>query len=106
MTVFVLIYFSGILYFKSNTYYYYNCYYYSFTFLIFSYYYLINCNSVTVRERFRTHPNEVLPPPHRLAVAQLLVQNSKWLSVDPWEITRRRAMDYLSLLEHTTAMLK
>jgi len=63
-------------------------------------------HSVTVRERFRTHPNEVLPPPHRLAVAQLLVQNSKWLSVDPWEITRRRAMDYLSLLEHTTAMLK
>lgn len=25
---------------------------------------------------------------------------TSWLVVDPWELTRRRAMDYLSILEH------
>jgi hypothetical protein len=57
-------------------------------------------HSVTVRERYRTNPLEILPAPHRLAIAQLLVESSQFLSVDPWEMTRRRAMDYLSLLEH------
>jgi hypothetical protein len=28
------------------------------------------------------------------------------MSVDPWEITRRRAMDYSSMLEHTSKMLQ
>jgi nicotinic acid mononucleotide adenylyltransferase len=63
-------------------------------------------HSVTVRERYRTNPSEIIPSPHRLAVAQLLVTNSQWLSIDPWELTRRRAMDYLSLLEHTSTLLK
>jgi hypothetical protein len=63
-------------------------------------------HGATVRERYRTNPSEIIPSPHRLAVAQLLVQNSKLLSVDPWEITRRRAMDYLSLLEHVAAIIK
>jgi hypothetical protein len=51
-------------------------------------------HSVTVRERYRTNPSEIIPSPHRLAVAQLLVTNSQWLSIDPWELTRRRAKDY------------
>jgi nicotinic acid mononucleotide adenylyltransferase len=63
-------------------------------------------HSVTVRERYRNNPLEIIPSPHRLAVAQLLVQNSQWLSIDPWEISRRRAMDYLSLLEHVATILK
>lgn len=54
-----------------------------------------------VRQKFRTCPGEILPAPHRLAVAQLSVKDSIWVSVDPWEITRRRVMDYLSVLEHT-----
>jgi len=54
-----------------------------------------------VRQKFRTCPTEILPAPHRLAVAQLSVKDSIWVSVDPWEITRRRVMDYLSVLEHT-----
>lgn len=58
-------------------------------------------HGMTVRERYRTHPAEIIPSPHRLAIAQLMVQESKWLSIDPWEITRRRPMDYLSLLQHT-----
>lgn len=58
-------------------------------------------HGMTVRERYRTHSAEIIPSPHRLAIAQLMVQESKWLSVDPWEITRRRPMDYLSLLQHT-----
>ena len=53
-----------------------------------------------VRERYRNHLNEILPSPHRLAMAQMLVTESKWLTIDPWEITRKCAMDYLSLLEH------
>ena len=57
-------------------------------------------HGVTVRERYRNHPTEVIPSPHRLAVAQLMVESSKWISVDPWDITRRRPMDYLSLLQH------
>ena len=63
-------------------------------------------HSSTARERYRTNPSEIIPSPHRLAIAQLLVQDSKWFSIDPWEITRRRAMDYLSLLEHQTEVLK
>jgi Cytidylyltransferase-like len=62
-------------------------------------------HGVSVRERYRNHPGEVIPSPHRLAVAQLMVAGSKWLSVDPWEITRRRTMDYLSLLQHCRAIL-
>ena len=63
-------------------------------------------HGMTVRERYRTHPAEILPAPHRLAIAQLMVQESKWLSVDPWDITRRRPMDYLSLLQHTKDSLE
>jgi len=62
-------------------------------------------HSALVRERYRTHINEIIPAPHRLMIAQLLVQNSQWLAIDPWEITRRRAMDYLSLLEHIQTLL-
>ncbi|KAJ1430226.1 hypothetical protein B484DRAFT_449007 [Ochromonadaceae sp. CCMP2298] len=62
-------------------------------------------HGATVRERYRTNPSEILPSPHRLAVAQLLVQHSKLLAMDPWEITRRRAMDYLSLLEHSQSII-
>ena len=54
-----------------------------------------------VRQKFRTCPGEILPDPHRLAIAQLSVKDSIWVSVDPWEITRRRVMDYLSVLDHT-----
>ena len=62
-------------------------------------------HSMTVRERYRTNQKEILPSPHRLAISQMLVKDSKWLSIDPWEITRRRPMDYLSLIEHTHQML-
>jgi len=62
-------------------------------------------HGMTVRERYRTHPAEIIPAPHRLAIAQLMVQESRWLAVDPWEITRRRPMDYLSLLQHTRETL-
>ena len=58
-----------------------------------------------VRQRFRSFPSEILPAPHRLAIAQLCVKDSMWVNVDPWEITRRRVMDYLSLLEHVANMV-
>mmetsp|Transcript_20043 Transcript_20043/g.28796 ORF Transcript_20043/g.28796 Transcript_20043/m.28796 type:complete len:434 (+) Transcript_20043:129-1430(+) len=59
-----------------------------------------------VRQRFRSFTREIIPAPHRLAVAQLSVKDSIWVSVDPWEITRRRVMDYLSLLEHVSCMIQ
>ena len=58
-----------------------------------------------VRLRYRTCASEVIPTAHRLAIAQLCVQGSRWLSVDPWEITRRCAMDYLSQLDHVQSVL-
>lgn len=62
-------------------------------------------HGMTVRERYRTNQAEIIPSTHRLAIAQLLVETSKWLSIDPWEITRRRPMDYMSLLQHTHEVL-
>src|SRR5689334_8119864 len=59
-----------------------------------------------VRERYRTNTSEIIPSPHRLAIAQLLVSDSKWLAIDPWEITRKRSMDYLSLLEHSQELIR
>jgi nicotinic acid mononucleotide adenylyltransferase len=59
-----------------------------------------------VRQRYRTFPKEIIPAPHRLAIAQLSVKDSIWVNVDPWEITRRRVMDYLSILEHLSSMIQ
>jgi nicotinic acid mononucleotide adenylyltransferase len=53
-----------------------------------------------VRERYRNYLQEIMPSPHRLAIAGMMVNDSKWLSIDPWEATRKRAMDTLSLCEH------
>ena len=36
-------------------------------------------HGISVRERYRTNQSEILPSTHRLAIAQLLVQSSKWL---------------------------
>ena len=63
-------------------------------------------HATSVRERYKTNSNEIIPGPHRLAMAQMLVEDSSFISVDPWEITRRRPMDYQSHLEHTSEMLK
>lgn len=63
-------------------------------------------HATTVRERYKTNSCEILPSPHRLAMAQMLVEESNFISVDPWEITRRRPMDIMSLLEHTSEMLR
>lgn len=67
---------------------------------------LCPAHAATVRERYRTDVTEVIPSPHRVAIAQLMVEESRHLAIDPWEITRRRAMDYLSLLQHTASMVK
>jgi hypothetical protein len=63
-------------------------------------------HATSVRERYKTNPSEIIPSPHRLAIAQMLVEDSSFISVDPWEISRRRPMDYLSMLDHTADMLR
>lgn len=63
-------------------------------------------HATSVRERYKTNSFEIIPGPHRLAMAQMLVEESSFISVDPWEITRRRPMDYQSHLDHTAEMLR
>jgi nicotinic acid mononucleotide adenylyltransferase len=63
-------------------------------------------HSSVVLQRYRQSYAEIIPCPHRLAIAQLCVQDTKYLSIDPWEITRRRSMDYLSFLNHVDSMMK
>lgn len=63
-------------------------------------------HSSVVLQRYRQSYSEIIPCPHRLAIAQLCVQDTKYLSIDPWEITRRRSMDYLSFLNHIDSMIK
>ncbi|CAM9545854.1 unnamed protein product [Chrysoparadoxa australica] len=58
-----------------------------------------------VRQRLRARPCEIIPPKHRLAMARAAVGESKWLVVDPWEITRRRVMDHMSIMEHAKEAL-
>jgi len=58
-----------------------------------------------VRQKFRQKPKEIIPPKHRLAMARAAVGDSAWLTVDPWEITRRRVLDYLSVLDHVREMV-
>ena len=57
-------------------------------------------HATEVRSRFRTTACEIVPPRHRLAMARLAAGESTWVTVDPWEVTRRRVMDYLSVLDH------
>jgi len=38
-------------------------------------------------------------------MARAAVGDSAWLTVDPWEITRRRVLDYLSVLDHVREIL-
>jgi nicotinic acid mononucleotide adenylyltransferase len=57
-------------------------------------------HQTTVRQKFRQKPKEIIPTKHRLSMARLAVGDSAWLTVDPWEITRRRVLDYLSVLDH------
>jgi nicotinate (nicotinamide) nucleotide adenylyltransferase len=58
-----------------------------------------------VRQKFRQKPKEIIPPKHRLAMARAAVGDSAWLTVDPWEITRRRVLDYLSVLDHVREII-
>eukprot|EP00518_Triparma_eleuthera_P016652 CAMPEP_0197550970 /NCGR_PEP_ID=MMETSP1320-20131121/4384_1 /TAXON_ID=91990 /ORGANISM="Bolidomonas sp., Strain RCC2347" /LENGTH=752 /DNA_ID=CAMNT_0043111405 /DNA_START=129 /DNA_END=2384 /DNA_ORIENTATION=- len=63
------------------------------------------CHPTAVRQKFRQRPKEIIPPKHRLAMARLSVGDSAWLTVDPWEITRRRVLDYLSVLDHVREII-
>ncbi|CAM9918279.1 unnamed protein product [Ectocarpus sp. 12 AP-2014] len=53
-----------------------------------------------VRQRHRVRAAEIIPPKHRLSMARAAVGKGSWLAVDSWEVTRKRIMDYMSVLEH------
>jgi len=61
---------------------------------------LVPKHATEVRQRCRTRPQDIIPPRHRLAMARVAIGGSPWLTVDSWEITRRRILDYLSTLDH------
>lgn len=61
---------------------------------------LVPKHATDVRQRCRTRPQEIITPRHRLAMVRAAVDGSPWLTVDSWEITRRRILDYLSTLDH------
>jgi len=61
---------------------------------------LVPKHATEVRQRCRIRPEEIIPPRHRLAMARVAIGGSPWLTVDSWEITRRRMLDYLSTLDH------
>jgi hypothetical protein len=58
-----------------------------------------------VRTKTRRTPNQIIAAKHRLEMCRCAVKGSSWLDVDRWEITRRRAMDYLSVLQHVRHLL-
>ena len=58
------------------------------------------CHDTHVRVKCRVTPNQMLPRRHRLQLCREAVKHSSWIAVDRWDITRRRVMDYLAVLEH------
>ena len=63
-------------------------------------------HGVTLREKYSNNSNDVMPSNHRLAIAQLMVKDSKWLNIDSWEITRKKPMNYIAYLDHIATILK
>ena len=62
-------------------------------------------HSRAVRLKLKRDVRQVIPSMHRIAMCQLAVQDSDWLSVDPWEATRLHMLDYMSLLEHVQNLI-
>lgn len=67
---------------------------------------LVPKHATEVRQRLRTRPSFIIPARHRLAMARAAVGASSWLTVDPWEITRRRVLDYLTTLDHVRQLFE
>jgi hypothetical protein len=53
-----------------------------------------------VRNQCRRFPAHAIPVKHRMAMTELAVDGSSWLSVRRWEATRRLVMDYRSVLKN------
>jgi len=53
-----------------------------------------------VRNKFKRTPTQAIPARHRMRLCQEMVKKWAWVTVDRWEVTRRAALDYLSVLEH------
>lgn len=58
-----------------------------------------------VRGQCRRFPAQAIPVRHRVAMAELAVEGSSWLSVRRWEATRRTVMDYRSVLKNVQQLL-
>ncbi|KAJ1457289.1 hypothetical protein M885DRAFT_562956 [Pelagophyceae sp. CCMP2097] len=65
---------------------------------------LLPKHGTEVRQRCRTQPRTIIPPRHRLGLTRAAVGARAWLTVDSWEVTRRRILDYLSTLEHVRSL--
>jgi nicotinic acid mononucleotide adenylyltransferase len=58
------------------------------------------CHDTHVRVKTRITPKQMITRRHRLELCREAVRGSSWIDVDRWDITRRRVMDYLSVMEH------
>jgi glycerol-3-phosphate cytidylyltransferase-like family protein len=63
-------------------------------------------HDTAVRNKFKRTPAQAIPARHRLRLCQEMVKKWAWVTVDRWEVTRRAALDYLSVLEHVRQVMK
>jgi len=58
-----------------------------------------------VRNKFKRTPTQAIPARHRMRLCQEMVKKWAWVTVDRWEVTRRAALDYFSILEHARKVM-
>mmetsp|Transcript_49935 Transcript_49935/g.98646 ORF Transcript_49935/g.98646 Transcript_49935/m.98646 type:complete len:323 (-) Transcript_49935:180-1148(-) len=61
-------------------------------------------HDTVVRNRYKRTPSEAIPGRHRLKLCQDMSKKYAWVAVDQWEVTRRAALDYLSVLDHVRSV--
>lgn len=62
-------------------------------------------HDTAVRNKFKRTPAQAIPARHRLRLCQEMAKKWAWVAVDRWEVTRRAALDYLSVLEHVRQVI-
>jgi nicotinate (nicotinamide) nucleotide adenylyltransferase len=62
-------------------------------------------HDIEVKNLLRVFPAQAIPIRHRAAMCEIAVSGSSWLAVGRWEATRRRVMNYNSVLQHVQQLL-
>ena len=59
-----------------------------------------------VRHKLRSLPSQIIPARHRVAMAEVAVEGSSWLTIDRWEISRKSSLEYPSVLRHVETVCR